>query len=97
MVNKIELYNDQKINKQYPLHEVISIHKGRSTFITSSKKMGVPDSVIMKFTHKSIVSFARYDATTAMDYGNSLELAQAKAVKQAKLLNRQRQVKIMLS
>lgn len=68
-------YGKQRINKTCPLHEKLSTHVGRKTFVTLSLEFGLRAEVIMKMTgHKDYKTMKKYIAVSE----NSKELEMQK-------------------
>lgn len=61
MIKKIMKYGNELIETESPLHDRISSHTARRSFITIMKNEGVPDKIIMSYTgHKSLSVFNDY-------------------------------------
>lgn len=61
IIKKTMKYGNELIETESPLHDRISSHTARRSFITIMKNEGVPDKVIMSYTgHKSLEVFNNY-------------------------------------
>jgi integrase len=62
LVTKVRYRGSERIETTSPLHELISSHMGRKTFVSYMFKMGIDSELIRSISnHKSISSFARYN------------------------------------
>lgn len=61
IVKQLEYIGGKRLETIYPLHEVISSHTARKTFITKSLHLGIPERKVRAITgHKDERSFRRY-------------------------------------
>jgi integrase len=57
------------------LHETISFHKARKTFITNALRMGVPAAIVMQLSgHKSDEAFRKYIGFVNQDMDDAMDL-----------------------
>lgn len=62
LVTKVRYRGSERIETTNPLHELISSHMGRKTFVSYMFKMGIDSELIRSISnHKSVSSFARYN------------------------------------
>jgi len=62
LISKVRFRGNQRIETAKPLHEVITTHMGRKTFVSYMFRKGVDSELIRSISnHKSISSFARYN------------------------------------
>jgi integrase len=62
LISKVRYRGSQRIENIYPLHELLSSHMGRKTFVSFMFKMGIDSELIRAISnHKSVSSFARYN------------------------------------
>jgi site-specific recombinase XerD len=62
LISKVRYRGSQRIENIYPLHELLSSHMGRKTFVSYMFKMGIDSELIRAISnHKSVSSFARYN------------------------------------
>jgi len=61
-ITKVRFRGSERIENVSPLHEVLTTHMGRKTFVSLMFKKGVDSELIRSISnHKSISSFARYN------------------------------------
>ena len=69
-----KFYGRERKDIELPLHEIISSHTGRRTFVTLSLELGIRPEVVMKITgHKDYKTMKKYLAVT--DKSKSKEMA----------------------
>jgi site-specific recombinase XerD len=61
-ISKVRYRGSERIEKVFPLYDLISTHMGRKTFVSYMFRKGVDSELIRSISgHKSISSFARYN------------------------------------
>ena len=62
LITKVRFSGSRRIENVFPLHDLLSTHMGRKTFITLMFRKGIESELIRAISnHKSIESFARYN------------------------------------
>lgn len=62
LITKVRFSGNRRVETVLPLHDLISSHMGRKTFISLMFRKGVESELIRAISnHKSIASFARYN------------------------------------
>jgi integrase len=75
-ISKVRYRGSQRIETVAPLHEVLTTHMGRKTFVSLMFRKGVDSELIRSISnHKSISSFARYNKIDDQHKAQAMKLA----------------------
>lgn len=81
LITKVRFSDSRRIENVFPLHDLISIHMGRNTFLTLMFRKGVESKLIRAISnHKSIEPLARYSNIDDNQKANAMTVAFKKAV-----------------
>jgi integrase len=81
LITKVRYSGSRRIENVFPLHDLISTHMGRKTFITLMFRKGVESELIRAISnHKSIESFARYNNIDDDHKASAMSVAFKKAI-----------------